>query len=193
MRSVAGIPVLTWRPRAAIRRHGRTTPQSGERRYLIPRRLRWFLVHWVARVGYRVTAFGPPEWPPGQSHTLWSHEPTKPMLKRRQAPAEGAPSIPLESESVILNDAPLLRQFLTHTAYEDMTPRQPGYVTICTRGLAFEITLYDYDSGQRCACQGPTLDDMFAAAELVLGAENAPWTADNYLMGLLAKNSKKKK
>lgn len=192
MRRHAGIRVLTWAPWAVKRLGGQTTPRFGEKRYFVDRGKLWFLLHWVANVGYRVTAWGKAGWPPESVTDLHPHQSRSDMLKRRQPPQEGTPSIPLDGTSVILDDCPLLRQFLTHTAYDDMSPRQPGYVTIRTRGLTFEITLYDYDSGQRCACQGPSLDDMFAAAELVLGAEQAPWTPDSYLMSLLAKKPKKK-
>jgi len=193
MRSYAGIPLLTWSGRLCTGQRCRVTPKGGERKYIVPRGRRWFVLHWLALVGWRVSSSGPPELPPGAVIKLHEHEQENPMLKRRQAPAEGTPAIPLSGDSVILELCPLLRQFITHTVYEDMTPRQPGYFTVRTRGLAFEITLYDYDSGTRLAVQGPTLDDMFAAAELMLGTENAPWTQDQYLTGLLAKKVTRKK
>lgn len=192
MQRHAGIKLLTWVGRLCTGCRGQATPQYGERRYIVPRGKRWYVLHWLASVGWRVTSCGPPGLPAGAVRELWLHDQGKAMLKRRQAPAEGTPAIPLESESVILHDCPLLRQFLTHTAYSDMSPRQPGYMTIRTRGLAFEMTLYDYDSGMRLVVQGPCLDDMFAAGELMLGTDAAPWTVDQYLTGLLQKKTKKK-
>lgn len=193
MRQVLGITVLRWLGRIAKPSRGCTTPLYDETKRIVARGKRWFLVHWVPRKGYRVTSYGLPGLPDGVLTPLWTHDGNRAMIKRRQPPQKGQPAIPLAGDSVILELCPLLRQFLTHTAYEDMSPRTPGYFTIRTRGLAFELTCYDPDSGMRLACSGPSIDDMFSACELLLGAEHAPWTTDNYLTDQLMKKQTKKK
>jgi len=190
--TLGGIRVLTCNGRGGMRRGGQVTPQWGEKRLWIARRFRWYLVEWRAREGYRVLAFRQPGQAESTTTLTWIDWETHMPPKRRAVASEGTPSIPLESESVVLHDFPAIREFLTCTVYEDMTPRQVGYLTIRTRGLVFEVTLYDYDSGQRMACQGRDLDEMFATAEMMLKAENAPWTPDNYLLSLVAKKPKKK-
>lgn len=188
-----GDALLTAGGRAAIRRGGQRTPKWGEKRYWVRWRLRLYLCEWTPLGGTRILAHRTPG-PSGATTPLtWIEWDEHMPPKRRAAPSEGQPAIPLESESVVLKDFPKLREFLTCTVFDDMSRRQPGYLTIRTRGLTFEMTLYDYDSGMRLAVQGRDIDEMFASAELLVSTENAPWTPDQYLLSLLAKNQKKKK
>ena len=57
----------------------------------------------------------------------------------------------------------------------------------------YELTLYDLDSGTRLPVRAATLDEVLAAAEKLLGVENAPWEIDRYLTEQLAGKNKKKK
>lgn len=188
-----GDTLLTAGGRAAIRRGGQRTPKWGAKRYWIRWRHRLYLCEWAPQAGVRILAHRP-TGPAGVTTNLtWIEWESYMPPRRRAAPSADQPAVPLESESVVLNDFPRLREFLTCTVYDDMTRRQPGYMTIRTRGLTFELTLYDYDSGMRLAVQGRDLDEMWATAELLVSTENAPWTPDQYLLSLLLKNSKRKK
>lgn len=113
-------------------------------------------------------------------------------MKRRTPPAAGLPALPLEDQSKVLHKFPLIREFLSSTAYEDQSPRQPGYFTLRNRGGSYEVTVYDPDAGLRCAVRAMTLDDVLAATELLLGAAEAPWETDRWLTEQLAKNRKKR-
>lgn len=113
-------------------------------------------------------------------------------MKRRTPAEAGLPPVPLSDESYTLHDFPLIREFLSATAYDDQTPRSPGYLTLRNRGGSYEITLYDVDAGMRVAARACLLDDVLAAAELLLGADQAPWEQDRYLTEQLTKNRKKK-
>lgn len=115
-------------------------------------------------------------------------------MKRRAKPADGLPTVPaLGMGSVILAKCPLLREFLSATTYEDSTLRTPGYVTWRNRGYAYEITLYDPDSGMRLPVRHPEIDKLFGLVETMLGAEDAQWEVDQYLSEQLAKKQKRKK
>lgn len=192
MRHATGIRVLTWEAKAAIRRAGQVLPKFGERRYIVARWHRWYVAHWVARAGYRITQVGPVGLPPEAVIQTDCHPLKGRRMKRRTAPESGLPMVPLPSESKVLGKLPLLREFVSSTAYDDQSPRTPGYFTLRNRGGSYQITLYDVDAGLRCACGAPTLDDTFGAAELLLGAENAPWEIDQYLTDQLLKKKKKK-
>jgi hypothetical protein len=87
----------------------------------------------------------------------------------------------------------VLREFISATEYEDKTPRTPGYYTLRNRGAAYELTVYDPDSGTRLPCRGQTLDEVFALVEKLLGAVEAPWECDSYLTEQLARKGKRKK
>jgi hypothetical protein len=94
---------------------------------------------------------------------------------------------------VLLGKLPAIREFMTATAYDDGTPRTPGYFTVRNRVIAFELTLYDPDSGSRLVVRSPAIDTMWQMAEQLLGTEEAPWEPDGYLMDQLSKRGKKKK
>jgi hypothetical protein len=115
-------------------------------------------------------------------------------MKRRSAPANGVACLaPLPATSVILGKLPAIREYLTATAYEDGTARQPGYFTLRNRALTFEGTLYDPDSGTRLVVRANTLDEMLAGLEKLLGVEEAPWEIDPYLTEQLARRRKRGK
>lgn len=113
-------------------------------------------------------------------------------MKRRTPAEAGLPALPLPSDSKLFVKWPLIREFMTSTAYDDGTPRTPGYLTWRNKGGSFEITVFDPDAGLRCAVRAMTIDDTFAAVEMLLGAENAPWETDRYLTEELLKKKKKR-
>lgn len=192
MRLATGEKLLTWRDKAAIRRAGQVLPKWGEKRVVIARWGVWYTAHWLHGEGYRITGWRPAGAPVGQLTRAGEH-PLKERRVKRRTPAEvGLPPIPLPSDSKLFHKLPLLREFLSATAYDDQSIRTPGYFTMRNRGGSYEVTVYDPDAGLRCAVRAATIDDAFAGVELLLGAENAPWEVDSYLSDQLAKKRKKR-
>jgi len=167
-------------------------PQGGERRLVLDRGHRWYRVHWIARGGYRVVASGPVGLPHDDTVELDCHPAKEPRVKRRAPASQAIPGPTLSCESKVLHNLPKIREFLSATAYDDGSVRQPGYMTIRNRTWSYEITLYDVDAGLRCPVRSPTLDDVLAAAELLLEAEDAPWEIDQYLQSQLQRGKKKR-
>lgn len=75
------------------------------------------------------------------------------------------------------------------TRYDDGEPRQPGWVSIQTRGAAWIVTVKDPDAAAKLNATANSLDDALCLAELLLSSEEAPWEPDPFLMS----QSKKKK
>lgn len=116
------------------------------------------------------------------------------MVKKRQPVEVGQAVIPaIPSASTLWPKLPAIREFVHATAYEDGSPRTPGYITIRNRATTMEVTCYDVDSGTRLSARGQTLDQALSLMEQLLGVEEAPWERDNYLADQLAKRAKKRR
>lgn len=192
MRQHNGLTVYQWSGSAV---------QRGRRGHLLPRRERWFFVltgtvlhlyHYKPRQGlWRVSRRAV-----GASDVLGTYltpRPERDAMKRRLVSAEpGTPPPALPAVSTTLAKLPLLREFLTATAYDDGSIRTPGYVWLKNTGAVFEITCFDPDSGTRLPVRAATLDELLSAVEKLLGAEAAPWEADRYLTEQLTKKRRKK-
>jgi len=113
-------------------------------------------------------------------------------IKRRVTDPQTLVPPDLPSASKILAKCPLLIQFLTARSYEEGGARLPGRFWFEVQGTAFVVTLFDLDQALKVAVRAGTLDDVFAAVELLLGAENAPWEPDQYQVERRAKTGKRK-
>lgn len=114
-------------------------------------------------------------------------------MMRRNLALKLVPQAELPSESKLFGKLPQLLKYLTRITYDDGQARTPSYYTLRNRGSSFEVTLYDPDAGGRLPVNGVTLDEAFIALEKLLGAEDAPWQPDRYLMAELVKREPKKK
>lgn len=114
------------------------------------------------------------------------------MKKRQALGLENVPIPALPGDSKLLEKLPLLREFLSVTAYDDGSMRQPGSYRFENKLICYQITLYDADAGMRLPVSGATIDDVMKAAERLLGAPDAPWEVDRYLTEQLQKKSKEK-
>lgn len=175
-----------------MRRRGQYLPRVGEREWVVRTRTKEVLVRWHAREGARCIATRTAVWPPpAWTFTHWPDGTNMPIRKRVVDPMTlAAPAAPHATSYLVLS--PLLIEFASATSYEDGTARVPGYFTVRVRGTEWECTLYDPDAGARLPVRAPTVDDMMVAVELALGAQEAPWEQDRYLMEQLAKRPKKK-
>lgn len=192
MRQWMGQTVLTCRRNPGIRRRSQYLPRYGERQLVLDRGRKWYRLHWVAHAGYRVLGAGPPDLPAPLYIEVDAHPQKGVRMKRRAPVSENIPGPALAAESKVLDKLPKIREFLSAVKYDDGSVRQPGYVTIRNRTWSYEITLYDPDAGLRVAVRAPTLDDVWAAAELILEADDAPWEIDQYLQSQLSRGKKKR-
>lgn len=191
MRDETGAKVLTWRSGAAIRRHHQTLPRAREV-FLTIRRPPWdWGVVWRPWKGFlvfsrrRVSDHGDPlAW------AIFQEIHSVPMPKRKFDTSNLVPD-DLPSESKLLHKCPLLRQFITARSYEGGGVRLPGRFWFEAGSLGFAITLIDVDNALRCVVRAGAIDDVFAAAELLLGAENGPWEVDQFQADRKAKKPKK--
>jgi hypothetical protein len=183
---------LTWVGRAAIKRHNQRLPKFGVRVFRVVMSRREFLVQWTRPSGWRVLAvrlrtggWPLPEWTP-----LYQGDPMM-FRKRVQDPASvKLPDLPNVSKTFA--KFPTFVAFFTSRTYEDGSPRAVGKYWFDASGSGFSITLIDVDQGFRLVVRGPTIDDAFAAAEVALGSDSAPWEVDQYQQDRIAKKSKKK-
>lgn len=102
-------------------------------------------------------------------------------VELRQQASQGRASHLAAVESNILTAFPNLVAHACVTRYEDGTSRRPGWWTVRTQGAAWIISVKDPDSGCGLQATGQSLDDALALAELLLGAEDAPWESDPFL------------
>lgn len=191
-RNEFGVLMVQWKPRR------RTLRITHQRRSWKPYSLhvvkgqRWFLFSWSLRAGWECSASGIKGRPASDPLNLY---PTDKVLRMKRRVAQTGTQViqpALPAASVMLGKLPAIREFLTATAYEDGTARQPGYLTIRNRGVTFEVTVYDPDSGSRLSARAPKLDDVLALLEQLIGVEEAPWEIDSYLTEQLARRGKRK-
>lgn len=114
-----------------------------------------------------------------------------PIPRRAIDPATLLPP-DLPSVSKVLKGSPTLVAFLTARSYEGGGVRLPGKFWFEGGPSGFTMTLLDVDQALRCVVRAQTIDDAFAAAELLLGAENAPWEVDEFLAAKRAQKKGKK-
>jgi len=82
--------------------------------------------------------------------------------------------------SVILAKLPLIREWLSATAYDDGSVRQTGALRITSRDALWHLTLTDPDARARLMVSDTSLDKALLLLETLLGADQAPWQADPY-------------
>lgn len=75
------------------------------------------------------------------------------------------------------------------TRYDDGGPREPGWITVTTRGPNWRITVKDPDSAASFVVTAPSFDEALMMTCLLLDSEEAPWENDKWLQ----QGSKKKK
>jgi hypothetical protein len=129
---------------------------------------------------------------PALDRIYCDHREVMMALKRREVGTGAGYVVPaLSADSKLLGKLPALMEFLTATAYEDGSPRVPGYLWISNRIAAFEVTVFDPDGCAKLPCLGKTLDDALGLAETHLRADTAPWQVDGFLVKRAAEKKKK--
>jgi len=59
--------------------------------------------------------------------------------------------------------------------YSDGTPRKTGSLLLRMQGTSYQLILKDPSARMELSAVGLTVDDAYAALELLLGMERPPW------------------
>lgn len=184
---------LTWKPSGRYRHRKQLLPMFGAVILVVSRGRRLYRARVARRSGLRfvATILDPVPYPPKP----WEELPEEPTMGvRRLAVDTGTLRFPdLPSESKTLNKFPVLREWLTARSYDDGSVRTPGQFWWDATSSGFRVTLRDADAGMKLVVTAGTLDDVFAACELILGAQEAPWEPDEFLQRKLAEKKPRKK
>lgn len=192
MRYFRGSRVLHWAACGAKRLGGQRLPGRGERFWYVAFARQWLCCYWQKHQGIRLLGLVSAVPPDHETIEQWGQVREFMAIKKRVSVGE-LPAIPaLAVDNVVLRKMPLLVEFLTATAYEDGSARTPGYFTVRNRTIEFEVTLYDPDSASRIAIRARELDKVFFGVEAILGAQEAPWEPDQYLLRIQPKKKKGK-
>lgn len=192
MRHLSGTRIYVWRANGRQKRNGQFLPIRGDRMLYVERRGILVCFHWKAHRGYRVLALLRNDPPAYSVIQEWGKVGDTVPIQRRANQGEPVKLPALSMESKCLGKCPLLMEFLVATEYSDGSLRTPGYITVRNRVIEFEVTLYDPDGGARVSVRARELDKALMGAETLLGAENAPWEPDQYLISRQPKTKKKK-
>lgn len=84
-------------------------------------------------------------------------------------------------ESDLLGSLTQLIAHVTHTRYDDGSPRRTGTIGIRTQGASWVCEARDYDAAARMRAVAQSLDDVLVLIDTLLGADEAPWEPDIYL------------
>lgn len=156
-----------------------------------PHREKWFYVHYGRYVlvvqyvpwrGYHLRSVRYASDPLNASLAQWSlPEISVKRIKMGEGAANSQAQHLAAIESKLLASLHPLVKFCCLTKYEDGTPRQVGWLTVQTRGAAWQCVLKDPDSGYKLVATANTVDDALALASVLLESEEAPWEVDPYL------------
>jgi len=149
------------------------------------------LVRYVPFHGLHAVASYVPSVVRGVPIVVWSRP--ERSMKRPQSKAAEPGAGPLHVapiETNVLGGFANLISHLVELRYEDGTPRRTGWVLIKTLGPSWVTEVKEPTAGVRMTVTGPTIDDMLALVDLVLGADEPPWEVDPWAK---PQNSKKSK
>lgn len=83
-------------------------------------------------------------------------------------------------DTKMFHDCPSLMAALATVRYTDGSPRENGWFMVRMQGTLYQVILKDPSTGMELQGVGPTVDDAFAAVELMLGMDRPPWQLDKY-------------
>jgi len=193
MQDISGLRILTWSGPAAIRRHSQRLPRYGSLSWIVRRGRREYYMRWQRWHGVSVDAW---RWVSQSRDPLaWTDfGGSIPMgLIKRAQPSETLKLPDLPAVTKLLQKFPTLIAFISSRSWPDGSPRVPGRFWFDPTPSGYTITLIDVDQCLRIKVHAGTIDDVFAAAELVIGTESSQWEIDPWSAEQAAKKMKKKK
>jgi len=108
----------------------------------------------------------------------------------RNQPSADGPSHLAAMESDVFSKLQNLVSHCAVTRYDDGTTRRTGWFTVKVMGAAWIVQVKDPDGACSMSLTAQTLDDALALADVMLGADDAPWEPDPFLK---AQDARKKK
>lgn len=132
--------------------------------------------------GYYPLALFPGRGGRGEPLSSWSQP--RFTVKKRSPSATASKDGPCHLapvESVVFSKLMNLVAHCAETRYDDGDPRRPGWFTVKTMGAAWCVQVKDPDSCCQMTTTAATLDDALALADVLLGADEAPWEPDPFL------------
>lgn len=115
------------------------------------------------------------------------------LLKRKAPNAAAAGDVPVHLAAVESNVFSSLPNLVSHcavTRYDDGSARRPGWFTVKTMGASWVVQVKDPDGCCAMNLTAASLDDALALADVMLGADDAPWEADPFLKNLASGKKK---
>lgn len=91
---------------------------------------------------------------------------------------EGGPVHSAALETKLFGDLLNVVKFLAITRYDDGSTRWPGTLILRAEGSNYKLLAKEPSARLQLPMMASTLDDLFALADLLLGAESAPWEED---------------
>lgn len=114
-----------------------------------------------------------------------------PCMKRVKKAEQAAVKHLAPMESNVFSGHMPLVEHCAMLQYEDGEPRRPGWVTIQTKGAAWQVVIKDPDSACSFTAIGRTLDEALETASLLLACDDAPWEHDTWLAARQKQERKK--
>lgn len=108
----------------------------------------------------------------------------------RATPSKDGPSHLAAMESVVFGQLHNIVSHCSVNRYDDGEPRTTGWIVIKTMGAAWVVQAKDPDGLCQMSLTAQSLDDALALADVMLGAEDAPWEPDLWMRQQAAKKKK---
>lgn len=122
-------------------------------------------------------------------HVTWEEIEMRKKKIQAVGSADG-PSRLASSETKILTALPNVVDHCCVTRYDDGSARATGWITIKTVGPMWVVAVKDPDGCCQMMCSATALDDALALADVMLGADDAPWQPDPFLLNTGSKKRK---
>lgn len=115
----------------------------------------------------------------GQPLVVWGR-PEKSMKRRCSKPSDpaGGPTHLAPVETNLLGMFGNIIAHLTEVRYDDGAPRRPGWLLLKTQGSTWSCFIKEPDAAAQMNVNAQTLDDLLILADMLLGADDAPWEPD---------------
>jgi len=152
-------------------------PRSHGVRLQVERGRTVYYVSWEPREGYRITGWGAVGDPTGARVNADYHDPEVLRMMRRTPPAAGLPALPLSSDSKIFHRLPLIREFLSSTAYDDGSPRETATLLCVFEFGVVKVCLNDRAEARSLWVSGGGMDEALDVLEATLAAGKGDWRA----------------
>lgn len=134
----------------------------------------------IDSVGFRGVSFCDVTWLLFSGPLTKGSVPVKRPLASATSASPGGLTHLASLDTLMLKACPHVVQHLAVVRYDDGTPRRPGRLFLETVGAFYKVILKDQEAGLEMILSAPSIDDVFALADLMLASDTPPWQADPY-------------